>query len=247
MRSNNGSSRCSATRPRRSRSAHGTRAPVVEHLRKIRRPDLAVTVEVGGASRVRAPTVEQARQIRRTDIVVAVQIPRTRARADVIEEWTNHRQRRAVRLRRSPAAIRHDDQIVGPVPIVRAVEKARAAVVSIHTTQLVWKRNWYSFEPPRPVEGKGIGSGVIFHPAGYVITNAHVISRATSILVDVHLEVGQAKTREARIVAVDLPHDLAILRLVPAEGEPGEVRYPYLPLGRSDDLMVGETVIAMSV
>ncbi len=126
--------------------------------------------------------------------------------------------------------------------IVRVVERARAAVVSIHTTHLM-RRMYYGFELP-PVEGKGIGSGAIFHPGGYVITNAHVIARASRVLVDVTTADGGTKTHEARIVAVDLPHDLAILRLMAREGEP-PASFAYLELGRSDDLMMGETVIAL--
>jgi serine protease Do len=125
-------------------------------------------------------------------------------------------------------------------PIVRAVEKARPAVVSIHTTQihrLPRFGNWAGV----PREGKGVGSGAIFHPAGYVITNAHVISRATKILVDVTPTGGESETFDAHIFAVDLANDLAILRLPNEEGR----TFPYLKLGSSDDLMQGETVIAI--
>jgi len=129
-------------------------------------------------------------------------------------------------------------------PIVKAVEKARAAVVSIHTTQVI-RRNFYGWELP-PVEGKGIGSGTIFHPEGYVITNAHVIARAREVLVDVTTGDGGTETHEARIFAVDVPNDLAILRLVPLGGAEGAGRrYPYLDLAPVDDLMLGETIIAL--
>ncbi len=129
-------------------------------------------------------------------------------------------------------------------PIVRAVERSRAAIVSIHTTQVL-RRNWYGIELP-PVEGKGIGSGAIFHPEGYVITNAHVVARAREVLVDLISADGEPQTHDARIFAVDLPNDLAILRLLPNEGEQaGERRYPYLQLESVNDLMVGETVIAL--
>ena len=129
-------------------------------------------------------------------------------------------------------------------PIVRAVERSRAAIVSIHTRQVL-RRNWYGFELP-PVEGKGIGSGAIFHPQGYVITNAHVIARAREVLVDLVAPDGSHRTHEARIFAVDVPNDLAILRLLPVEGEEEAApAYPYLELTPADDLMVGETVIAL--
>ena len=44
-------------------------------------------------------------------------------------------------------------------------------------------------------------------------------------------------------MAVDLDNDLAILRMVGAGGKPET--FPFLPLGRSDDLLLGETVIAI--
>ena len=127
--------------------------------------------------------------------------------------------------------------------VVRVAEKAKGAVVSVHTTQ-VQRRYWYGWELP-PVEGKGVGSGAIFHPEGYVITNAHVVDMATEILVDVERPDGEVVTHEAHIFAVDMSNDLAILRLVPPQELWGTINYPYLPLGRSDDLMLGETIIAI--
>ncbi len=131
--------------------------------------------------------------------------------------------------------------------VVRAVEKARPGVVSIRTNEIVNVPRWYSWfeyeNVPQEREGS-LGTGVIFHPDGYVITNAHVISRASRILVRIGEGLSTEMEREARLVSVDLDADLAILRLLPQEGHGAEA-YPYLALGRSDDLMIGETVIAI--
>jgi S1-C subfamily serine protease len=126
--------------------------------------------------------------------------------------------------------------------VVQAVEATRHAVVPIHTTHLI-ERRFFDVPIGPPIQGKGVGSGVIFHPHGYVITNAHVVDRASKVLVDVYAAGAEKATLEARIFAVDVANDLAILRLPPraVEAEP----YPHLPLGRSDDLMLGETVIAV--
>ena len=130
-------------------------------------------------------------------------------------------------------------------PVVEAVERTREAVVSIHTTELVQTPRWYPWLPML-VEGKGRGSGVIFHPEGYVITNAHVVARASEILVDVHHKDGRKTTHEAHIAAVDIAHDLAIIRLQPSADERGSgPPFPYLDPGSSTDLMLGETVIAL--
>ena len=126
-------------------------------------------------------------------------------------------------------------------PVVKVVERVRPAVVSIRTNELVLARyyEWYGYE-----ESEGsLGTGVIFHPAGYVVTNAHVISRATKIFVTVDDPTLGEIEREAKQVAVDLTNDLAILRLVTPPGRLAE--YPWMPLGRSNDLMIGETVVAI--
>jgi serine protease Do len=148
---------------------------------------------------------------------------------------------------------RADDVADRRSAIVRAVEKARPGVVSIRTNELVQVPRFYDWmlddgsTVTKEREG-ALGSGAIFHPAGFVITNAHVISRASKIFVQVSRPGDGEDEREARLVAVDLDNDLAILRMVspgrPGDGGPAET-YPYLPLGRSDDLMLGETVIAI--
>ena len=133
-------------------------------------------------------------------------------------------------------------------PVVIAVEKSRAAVVSIHTTEVIHRAPRFYPWLPLGVQGKGRGSGVIFHPEGYVITNAHVVARASEILVDVHHRDGRETTHEARISAVDIAHDLAIIRLQPsveADSEPVGPPFPYLVPGPTDDLMLGETAIAI--
>jgi serine protease Do len=131
--------------------------------------------------------------------------------------------------------------------VVRAVEKAQPGIVSIRTNQIVMTRNWYDFftyeEVPKEREGS-LGSGAIFHPDGFVVTNAHVIARASKVFVQVMQGTPEEVEREAQVVAVDLDNDLAVLRLLAPAGAPRPT-YRFLPLGRSDDLMIGETVIAV--
>ncbi len=130
--------------------------------------------------------------------------------------------------------------------ITKAVQKTRGAVVAIKTTQIV-RREWYDFLRGRvyagdPMEREGgLGSGAIFHQDGYVVTNAHVVQRASKIFVILTDEDGEQYERPARPLAVDIPNDLAILQLIDRDGR----RYPHLPMGRSDDLMIGETVLAV--
>ncbi len=153
----------------------------------------------------------------------------------------------------APRASAEGEKDLRRSPIVKVVEKRRAAVVSIRTNQIV-KRSWFDIWGYRhmgePYERDGgLGSGAIFHPKGYVITNAHVISRASKIFVGIptYGESGRerkAHEHRAMPVAIDIENDLAILRLMP-DPEHQLERFPYIPLGRSNDLMIGESIIAM--
>lgn len=144
---------------------------------------------------------------------------------------------------RVPGANPSARQALRRTPIVEAVEKAAPSVVSIGTTQLVQFRyfDWSSFSDRLGrQEQKGLGSGVIVHPSGLVVTNAHVINMADQVVVRLTgLDAATEVEIPATILATDLAHDLALLRME----KPGP--YPAATFGRSDDLMPGETVIAI--
>ena len=89
--------------------------------------------------------------------------------------------------------------------------------------------------PRRRVTRQSAGSGFIIHPDGYLVTNAHVIARTT----EQSVIFANGREYDARVVASDPQRDLAILKI------DAGVPLPTLPLGRSDDLMQGETVIAI--
>ncbi len=55
------------------------------------------------------------------------------------------------------------------------------------------------------------------------------------------ISLADKSTYTAKVIATDPEHDLAVLKMAPANGKP----LPALPLGRSDDLMTGESVIAI--
>jgi serine protease Do len=84
-------------------------------------------------------------------------------------------------------------------------------------------------------EGTGLGSGFIIDPAGYVVTNNHVVGEATSIEI-----VLQDGTRlDASIVGRDEKVDLALLKVESAD------ELPYLTFGDSDGVRVGDWTIAV--
>ncbi len=81
----------------------------------------------------------------------------------------------------------------------------------------------------------GGGSGILFTPDGYALTNSHVVRGATAI--EVELESGE--TAVADLIGDDPATDLALLRI--GTNEP----LPHVPLGDSNALRVGETAIAV--
>ncbi len=137
-------------------------------------------------------------------------------------------------------------------PVVAAVEKVRAAVVNVSAEELVRIRVPSQrqggdvaellfgdlFERPRYRKGyqvTSLGSGVVVSPEGYVLTNNHVVERGA------RFRVGLLDGRElaAKVVGTDPSSDLAVLKLETQE------RMPYVAPGRSEDLLIGETVIAI--
>ena len=130
-------------------------------------------------------------------------------------------------------------------PVVEAFQKTRDAVVNIAATQVVERT--VPFSPfhdffDLPWSGRkerytriGLGSGFVIHPDGYVVTNAHVVADAA----DEKVVFADKSEYQAKPIAVDEQHDLAILKIE------SKKRFPALTLGRSHDLMIGETVIAI--
>jgi len=86
----------------------------------------------------------------------------------------------------------------------------------------------------RPQIERGIGSGVIVSADGTIMTNAHVIDEAEKITV----MTSDNKTFDAKLVGSDKPSDLAVLKI---EAQ----NMPYLTLGNSDTVRVGDIVLAI--
>ena len=139
-------------------------------------------------------------------------------------------------------------------PVVKAVRKVSPAVVNISSSYEVRKRaNPFSgfgmdpffeeffkdfFDPrfERRRKSTSLGSGVIIDgKRGFILTNAHVIERSGNIKVVLEDE----REFEAKIVGSDPDSDLAVLQI------DSPTRLPSIEMGSSDDLMIGETVIAI--
>ncbi len=114
---------------------------------------------------------------------------------------------------------------------IELFERTRASVTFI-TTQArvmdVWTRNM--FDIPR-----GSGSGFIWDERGHIVTNHHVLAGASGAKV----RLSDDRDADATLVGVSPSHDLAVLR-IDVDDLP-----PPIPLGRSADLRVGQTVLAI--
>lgn len=117
--------------------------------------------------------------------------------------------------------------------VVTAVQKSGPAVINISAKKRVVRRDffWDLYEDT----ATSIGSGAIFHPDGYAVTNTHVVGQAREI----EVRLLDKRRLAARVLAVDQLSDLAVLKIE------GGGPFPVLSFGTSSDLMVGETVIAM--
>jgi 2-alkenal reductase len=83
---------------------------------------------------------------------------------------------------------------------------------------------------------EGAGSGFVWDESGHVVTNAHVVSGANKIQV----QMDDGKTYQAQLVGVAPAYDLAVVRLT---SQPNSLRP--IPLGTSVDLKVGQFVFAI--
>ncbi len=124
-------------------------------------------------------------------------------------------------------------------PIVEAFEKNKDAVVNIASTQHVMVRDNYWRDFPfgnRKVEIPSLGSGFIIDSRGYIITNCHVVEEADDITI---IMADGVSKYTAQKVAINRDADIAVLKITV------DKPLPTVTLGRSEDLMVGETVLAI--
>lgn len=89
----------------------------------------------------------------------------------------------------------------------------------------------------RPRESRSLGSGVIVEASGVILTNRHVIEGATDVRIALH----DGREFAVDIVVEDAQTDLAILRV----REPGSATFSAISFANSDDLLVGDLVLAI--
>ncbi|MBC8095778.1 MAG: trypsin-like peptidase domain-containing protein, partial [Akkermansiaceae bacterium] len=127
---------------------------------------------------------------------------------------------------------------------VRVIEQVMPSVVNIATETVIpvqdpfeaMFRRFYGQQPTDTMTS--LGSGVIIDENGYLVTNDHVVRRAKRIAVKFNTGTN---VYEATLVASDPKRDVALLKL---KSRPGE-KFRAIRLAREDDLLLGETVLAL--
>jgi serine protease Do len=129
----------------------------------------------------------------------------------------------------------------------RIAKAVTPAIVAIQSTQVIKvQQSPFMNDPffrqffgnnfpqiPREQREKALGSGVIVSPEGYIVTNNHVVAKATKISVT----LSDKRTFEGKVVGADPQTDVAVVKI---EGS----GLPTAPFGNSDQLKVGDTVMA---
>lgn len=124
-----------------------------------------------------------------------------------------------------------------------AVAASSASVVNVFSARRTaeaslpgdaFQRGYFDNPPQRNRTQTSLGSGVIVSPDGYILTNYHVISGAEAIQVG----LSDGRSAPARVVGVDPDTDLALIKVSLAHLQP-------ITMGRSDDLHVGDIVLAI--
>lgn len=111
---------------------------------------------------------------------------------------------------------------------LKAIERVSKSVVNVNT--LVHLRDAFF----RPIPLKGMGSGVVISPDGYILTNSHVVRGAERIAVTFH----DGKVLDGKVVGACPSFDVAVIK-VNAKG------LPAVEFGDSDNLRAGQPVFAI--
>lgn len=115
--------------------------------------------------------------------------------------------------------------------IVRAIETSRDSVVNIHGEKFVSD----SGDDTEDRRVNGMGTGVVIDARGYAVTNFHVVDGVREI----EVTLASGRTVAARLISHDRRTDLAVIKIDTVDP------LPVIQLGTSDDLLTGETVLAL--
>jgi serine protease Do len=121
--------------------------------------------------------------------------------------------------------------------VVAAVERVKRAVVNIHSERAVAQSGGDLYPLPSSPASRvnGMGTGIVIDHRGYIVTNHHVVEDVSLL----RIRLADGTTRNAVVVARNPEIDLALIKIDAPEP------LPVMPIGTAQDLMVGETVVAV--
>src|SRR6266516_2973242 len=136
-------------------------------------------------------------------------------------------------------------------PAVLAVAKVLPAVVNINTERVVRRTvrdpfedfyaQFFGYDRVRPRQIRqtlqSLGSGFIIDPAGYIVTNQHVVERAADL--KIHVTTNDGKTYNAHYIAGDDKTDLAFIKI------DAQSAFPFISLDNISPNLLGQTVIVV--
>src|SRR5213592_1170014 len=136
-------------------------------------------------------------------------------------------------------------------PAVLAVAKVLPTVVNINTERVVRRTvrdpfedvyaQFFGYDRVRPRQIRqtlqSLGSGFIIDPAGYIVTNQHVVERAADL--KIHVTTNDDKTYNAHYISGDDKTDLAFIKIDAKEP------FPFINLDNISPNLLGETVIVV--
>jgi len=136
-------------------------------------------------------------------------------------------------------------------PAVLAVAKVLPAVVNINTERVVRRTvrdpfedvyaQFFGYDRIRPRQIRqtlqSLGSGFIIDPAGYIVTNQHVVERAADL--KIHVTTNDGKTYNAHYIAGDDKTDLAFIKI------DAQTAFPFINLDNISPNLLGQTVIVV--
>lgn len=127
------------------------------------------------------------------------------------------------------------------IDLTYAAERTVHAVVHVKVTSMQRGNTgnsvydfFFGFRDSKPEPVSGFGSGVIISTDGYIVTNNHVIDGADEISVTLN----DKRTYKAKLIGRDPDTDIAIIKI-------DEKDLPFIPYGSSNDLKIGEWVLAV--